>query len=279
MNNKPIELNIPAVPNIAFKVINLINDENVSLKKLEEIILADPALTAKILRIANSAFYGLRSRVTTIVEAINIMGFKTLKDVVIMASIKEIYKVFGLIEKMLWEHGVGVAVVAGILTDYVSVIKKDEANMAGLLHDIGKVVINNNFSKEYANCYRIVHEKKIPFEEVEKDFFGYDHCDVGGMLAEKWGFPESLKSAIVNHHNFDFTKDCEDFYEKSLLLVISLADSICTRLGVGFKESMPELLKNEKEIMDILGINEKDYSNIANMFIDSFPDYLESFMD
>jgi putative nucleotidyltransferase with HDIG domain len=274
---KKIEL--PSVPHVALKLFNLLNIPNVNLQEIEEVILSDQALTAKILKIANSAFYGLRRQIQLVNEAINVLGFKTLKDIVIIASIRDVYKVFGLIEKKIWEHGVGVSFASGILTDFVSIVKKDEANIAGLLHDVGKIIINNNFPQEYANCMNIVNQNKINFLDVERELFGFDHAEAGGMLAEKWGFPDELKTVILNHHNLEYIKKCEDLHEKSLLLIVALADSICTRLGVGYKDSMPELIKDEPEIRSMLGLTERDYSNVVNLFIDSFANYLDSFMD
>jgi putative nucleotidyltransferase with HDIG domain len=274
---KKIEL--PSVPHVALKLFNLLNIPNINLQEIEEVILSDQALTAKILKIANSAFYGLRRQIQLVNEAINVLGFKTLKDIVIIASIRDVYKVFGLIEKKIWEHGVGVSFASGILTDFVPIVKKDEANLAGLLHDVGKIIINNNFPQEYANCMNIVNQNKINFLEVERELFGFDHAEVGGMLAEKWGFADELKTVILNHHNLEYIKKCEDLHEKSLLLIVALADSICTRLGVGYKDSMPELIKDEPKIMSMLGLTERDYSNVVNLFIDSFANYLDSFMD
>jgi len=274
---KKIEL--PSVPHVALKLFNLLNIPNINLQEIEEVILSDQALTAKILKIANSAFYGLRRQIQLVNEAINVLGFKTLKDIVIIASIRDVYKVFGLIEKKIWEHGVGVSFASGILTDFVPIVKKDEANLAGLLHDVGKIIINNNFPQEYANCMNIVNQNKINFLEVERELFGFDHAEIGGMLAEKWGFADELKTVILNHHNLEYIKKCEDLHEKSLLLIVALADSICTRLGVGYKDSMPELIKDEPKIMSMLGLTERDYSNVVNLFIDSFANYLDSFMD
>jgi len=274
---KKVEL--PSVPHVALKLLNLLNIPNINLQKIEEVILSDQALTAKILKIANSAFYGLRRQIQLVNEAINVLGFKTLKDIVIIASVRDVYKVFGLIEKKIWEHGVGVSFASGILTDFVPIVKKDEANLAGLLHDVGKIIINNNFPQEYANCMNIVNQNKINFLDVERELFGFDHAEAGGMLAEKWGFADELKTVILNHHNLEYIKKCEDLHEKSLLLIVALADSICTRLGVGYKDSMPELIKDEPEIMSMLGLTERDYSNVVNLFIDSFANYLDSFMD
>ncbi len=273
------KIELPSVPHIAIKLYNMLADTSLDLQKVEEIILADQSLTAKILKIANSAFYGLRRKVHLVSEAINVLGFKTLRNIVLVASIREVYKVFGLIEKKIWEHGVGVSLVSGILTDLIPIIKKEEANLAGLLHDIGKIIINSNFPQDYVKCVNMVNREKIPFVDVERELFGFDHSEAGGMLAEKWGFSDELKTVILNHHSLEYIKKCEDLHEKSLLLIIALADSICTRLGVGYKDSMPELIKDEPEIMSMLGLSERDYSNVVNLFIDSFATYLDSFMD
>lgn len=272
------KIEIPSVPQVALKVFKILEEPNVSLTKIEEVVIADQALAAKILKIANSAFYGLRRRVQVVKEAINLMGFKTLRDVVLMTAIKEVYKVFGIIEKNIWEHGVGVSLASGILTDFVQTIKKDEACIAGLLHDVGKIILNNNFPKEYANCMSIVNQNKIKFVEVERELFGMDHSEGGGMLAEKWGFSEDLKTVILNHHNIEYFKSCDDIHEKAILLIVALADSICTRLGVGYREPMPELIKDEQVIMRMLGFREENYSKVINLFIDNYANYLDTFM-
>lgn len=273
------KIELPSVPQVALKVLKILEEPNVTLTKIEEVVMADQALTAKILKIANSAFYGLRRKVQVVTEAVNVMGFKTLRDIVLMTSIKEVYKVFGIIEKKIWEHGVGVSLASGILADFVPFIKKDEAYIAGLLHDVGKIILNNNFPKEYANCMSIVNQNKISFIQVERELFGIDHSEVGEMLAEKWGFSEDLKTVILNHHNLEYVKSCNDIHEKAILLIIALADSICTRLGVGYKDSMPELIKDEEVIMKILGFKEENYSNVIHLFIENYANYLDTFMD
>lgn len=278
--NKPfIDLNLPSVPHVAFKILNILDDPYVNLKKLEEIILADQSLAAKILKIANSAYYGMRNKVNLVSEALNIMGFRVLRDVVIVASLKEVYKVFGLIEKKLWEHGVGVSVAASIATEYVPIVKREEASLAGLIHDIGKIILNKNFPSKYADCINFVHTNQEAFEIVERRIFNITHLETGKLLADKWGFSEVLKTVIYNHSNMEYMESCQDIYEKTIILVINLADSICTRLGVGYKEPMPQLVKNEEKVLNLLRLNTNDYSEIVNKFIDQYPFYIDNLME
>lgn len=276
---KSLNLTLPSVPHVSMKILNIIDDPYVNLKKIEEIVLADQALSAKILKVANSAFYGLKRKVVLISDAVNIMGFKTFRDIVLVTSIKEIYKVFGLIEKKLWEHGIGVSFSASIISEFVPLIKKEEASLSGLIHDIGKVILNSNFPSEYVNCINMVHKNYVTFEEVENEIFGFNHMQVGSLLAEKWGFSNELKTVILNHSNMEYIIKSTDIHEKALILGINLADSICTRLGIGYKEPMPQLIRYEEEVLNLLGLNNKHYSEIVNRFIDSFPEYLESFME
>lgn len=275
-NIKLKNISLPNVPFVSFKAINLIEQETSNIKEIEEIISADQSLAAKILKIANSSFYGMRHNVNVIGEAIYILGFKTLKDVILATSVKDMYKVFGLIEKMLWEHSVGVSFAASIISPYVNKIKPDEAFLAGLLHDIGKVIINNNYPKEFVQCFRTVITENRRFHDVEEKIFGFNHTEVGYLLAEKWGFSKNLVSIIKDHHNTDKFKTDDD-YLKHLFLVITLADSMCIRLGVGYKEPMPQMPIEEKEVLAMLNMEEAIYSEIINKFIDTFPEYLESF--
>lgn len=276
---KVINLNLPAVPHVSMRILKILDDPYVSLKKLEELILADHSLSAKILKIANSAFYGLRRKVTLISEAINVIGFKTIKDVILVASIREVYRVFGLIEKKLWEHGVGVSLAGGIISEYIQIIKREEMTLAGLIHDIGKIVINNNFPSEYVKCMNLVHLSNRNFIDVEKEVLGFTHQEVGALLADKWGFSNELKVVIAYHNDLEYIRNTEDIYERTFLLGINLADSICTRLGIGYKEPMPNLVKNEEAIMSMLGLTQINYSDIVNKFIDMFPQYLENFIE
>lgn len=279
MNRNPIDLNFPAVPFVALRVIKLIDDPFISLSQLEEAILADQALSARLLKMANSAFYGMRSQVKVISEAIQIVGFKTLKNLIFAVSLREVYKYFGIIEKLLWEHGVGVSLASNLIAEKVPLLKREEMTLAGLLHDVGKIILNNNFPAKYAECMNIVHKNDLPYCEVETELFGVTHLEVGAMLADKWGFSPELKTVIQRHSDFDYIKSLLDPYERYLLLGINLADCICTRLGIGYREPKPRLVRYENEVREMLNLSEETYREIIDRFICQFPDYLDGFME
>ena len=179
-------LDLPAIPMVAKKVMQILGSPSCSLEELEEVISCDPAVVSRLLRIANSAFYsGGKRTVESANVAVMTMGFDTLKNMVLAISIKDVYKHFGLFEKMSWEHSLGVSMAAGMLAKMKG-LRQDEAATAGLLHDIGKVVINNKMPDKYALVIETVYADHLPSFEVEEVRLGFNHCTVGELVAKKW---------------------------------------------------------------------------------------------
>jgi putative nucleotidyltransferase with HDIG domain len=225
---------IPSVPHVALKVINLIENPNTRLDDIQKAIMADQALTSRVLKIANSAFYGLRHNVETVSEAVAIIGFNTLKSIVLAAATREVYKRFGIIEQKLWEHSLGVSIAASVIARRTGRVKTEEAAIAGLLHDVGKVLMDNSQPERFSLLMERVYSDRVTFSSIEREYFGFGHAEAGCILAEKWGFPLILCDVIRDHHNCEVNSG-EDPYRDDLCRVISLADTICVRLGVGYR--------------------------------------------
>jgi putative nucleotidyltransferase with HDIG domain len=260
-------LELPAVPLVATKVMDMVSDPNTSLNELHKVIISDQALTSRLLKVANSSFYGARHQVDTISEAIAIMGLNTLKNITLAVSTREVYKKFGIIEQKLWEHSIGVSIAAGMLADYGSTVKKEEAVIAGLLHDIGKVIMNNHDQNNFSLLLERIHEEKVAFSSIEKDFFGFGHEEAGYMLMNKWGFPHMLCEVVRNHHNCILDEAIQAASSSRILCAtIALADAICVKLGVGYKDPMPELYLGEGALKKVLGIPDDDFSEISEAF-------------
>lgn len=258
---------IPPVPMVALKVLKLIEDPNSTLEDLQRVIMGDQAMAARILKIANSAFHGSRRNIDTVSQAITIIGFNTVKSVVLAASTREIYKGFGIIEQKLWEHGLAVSTASGLIAGEVTFLKREEAVLSGLLHDIGKVIMNNSQPENFSIVTQMVYEKKEPYASIEDESFGFDHAEVGSMLAEKWGFPEILCNVIRKHHIWSSDDPFGgDIYESTLCLAVALADALCARLGVGYRNPMPDLDLGEEILREKLGINKKRFYEIVTIF-------------
>ncbi len=257
---------IPPVPMVAVKILKLVNDPKSNIGDLQRIIAADQVLTARVLRVANSAYYGLPRFIDTISDAVIIVGFDAVKMLALALSTKEIYKSYGIIEQKLWEHSIGVSIASGIIAHEVNFLKPEEAIIAGLLHDIGKVIINNSQPEKFSELMNSVFEYRNPFYLLEGDFFGFGHAEVGGLLAEKWGFSEVLCEVIKWHHlcpESSFKKGTNDL---TLCSLVALADSICMRLGIGYRGPMADMDFSSKKWIEILNISEEKFQGIIEMF-------------
>ncbi len=254
---------IPVVPAIAVKIIRAIDNPKTSLEDLQKVIMSDQSLASRVLKIANSAFYG-RQNIDTISEAVVTMGFDAIRTLALAVSTREVYKNFGTIEQKLWEHSLGVSIAAGIISSEASCIKKEEAVVAGLLHDIGKAVMNNNEPERFKIMTQQVYDNRVSYESIEEGIFGYSHAEAGYILAEKWEFPPVLCNAILEHHTFKSKKQAPD--EKLLCAIVALSDALCVKLGVGYRGPRGDLNCGEEELRAILGISEERYYEITSLF-------------
>jgi putative nucleotidyltransferase with HDIG domain len=263
---------IPAMPGVALKILSIVNDPNSDIADLENTILADQALSARVLRIANSVFYGVGRNVDTISDAIRIMGLDTIKNLSLAVATKNAYKKFGLLEQKLWEHSIGVSIAAGLLAREVRFPDVEEAFMAGLLHDIGKVVMDNCHPERFLILTEAVYNERVNFLQKEKEIFGFGHAEVGGLFAKKWKFPESLCEVISKHHSCnpdDGTFEGDD-YKRSMFYIVALADAICVRLGVGYRGPMKDIVMLDIKWRDLLGISEERLSELTETFKQSY---------
>lgn len=257
---------IPAVPMVAVKILRLIDDPKTMIDDLQRAIMADQGLATRVLKMANSAFYGVRHNVDTISEAIAIMGFNAIRNLTLAVATREVYKRFGLIEQKLWEHSLGVSIASGIIASMIPSVKNEEAVVAGLLHDVGKVIMNNAEPERFMVLTQRVYEERVTYHEIEEDIFGFTHSEAGHMLAEKWGFPEVLCDVIRYHHGCYRGSQDDDPYTRMLCLTVAMADAICVRLGVGYRGPMADLNLHIDEIGKMLDINEDRREEIIRKF-------------
>lgn len=248
-------LDLPAIPMVAAKVMQLLDTPGASLVDVQEIVSADPAVVSRLLRIANSPFYGGGKRqIDSVQAAVMAMGFETVKNMVLSASIRQVYKHFGLFEKMSWEHSLGVSIAAGMLAPRYG-IKAEEAATAGLLHDLGKVVINNKSPEAYARIVETVYDEHLPACELEKNEFGFDHCQVGAVVARHWKLSPGFE-LMMGYHNYPTEIPDAEEEARRLCELIHAADAVCRYLGVGLRESTVDALDGvdlpEGELMQFL---------------------------
>jgi putative nucleotidyltransferase with HDIG domain len=220
---------LPTMPHVASLVMEKLSDSNATPKDLHKIISQDQALAARVLKIANSPFYGCARTVTNLTDALVVMGYDSIRSLVVASAMHGFFKKFGLAEKLLWEHSIGCGAVAKQVAKRVKYSKIEEAFLAGLLHDIGKVVLNLKMPDEMLGIVQNVYnDPSQSFLEMEEYTFGFNHAEVGMLMARKWNFTDTIEEAIGYHHNPDGAS-----IMPVLSFIISLSNSICHKLEIG----------------------------------------------
>jgi putative nucleotidyltransferase with HDIG domain len=254
-------IDVPSLPTVAMKALELINDDGTSIDELEKIISRDQSFSSRLLRIANSPYYGMNRRIDTISSGVMLIGFNTMKSLVVAASLKDMHRKYGLFEQKLWEHSLGVSVASSLLAQFTKMAQPEEALVAGLIHDVGKTILNNNIPDKYMTIAQKAHDGQVMFHEVETEMLGYNHCEVGGLIARKWKLPKNLEVVIEYHHSEGGLPAFEDNAYEALCQIVSIADAICLNQSIGIKG--PESIDVP---YGILGLSAEGFSSILEIF-------------
>ena len=260
---------LPTIPVVATKVMQLIESENATAEELAKVVASDPAVAARVLKISNSSFYGCQRQIQTLSHAIVVLGFSTLKSLVVAASVKQVYQPYGLIEKMLWEHSFGAGLASRMIAKETRLVSEEEAFLGGLFHDIGKIIMNTMNSDQFRDVIQRCYNDGLTFEEAERQVYSYTHSEVGGLVIKKWNFPTMLMHAVLNHHSFDFAEN-EDPYQINLTCVVGLANMFCHKVGIGIREPESELDLSQSVPAQRLGLDEQRMAALLERFIEAY---------
>ncbi len=229
---------LPPVPAVATKVLELLGDPNVNYSKLGEAISSDPAVSARLLKVANSAFYSMKRQIKTLDHAIAIVGERTLRSLILAASLEGMNKSYGLLEKMLWEDSIGCAIGCRILARKFASADPEEAFLAGLFRHLGKVVMNYSDAESYRALVEAVYAGEGSFAELEGKYFPYAHAIVGAAVLDKWNFSRTLVMVAMHHDDLNVPEEEDEEFAglSRMVATINLADRVCLRLGIGQRE-------------------------------------------
>jgi len=229
---------LPSLPEVGLRILELASDPEVSIDALSHAINQDPPLAARVLKVANSPFYGMSRQVDSLQLAIVLLGLNEVRNIalgiLIMGVIKDpdshaIYKEGGF-----WLHCAGCGVVARILGRMLGFRSEGIDFAAGLLHDIGKIIIDEYFGSKFSTVFEKTFKHKPPMLEAEKEILGASHAQIGGWLTEKWSLPETLCEAIAFHHDFPSHAPWDDFKSPKLASLSFIAEAFCDRYEVGW---------------------------------------------
>lgn len=245
---------LPTVPGVLKRLSVIIEKPRITLVEISSFISNDPALTTKVLKMVNSAIYGFPGRIASVSHATMLLGLNVIKGLLLGVS------VFELMQKTmngLYEHSLACAIASRVIAQKKGLKEPEEISVAGLLHDIGKVILMLEFQKEYEAAMHDALSKSISIFDAEKIQFNATHANVGSWLAEKWRFPRSLIEVIEYHHRPTLSKNAP--LETA---IVHLADILVRARGFGFagENFVPEvnpaafeLLKlSEADIKDVL---------------------------
>ena len=224
---------LPTLPSVYSNLQSAMRDPSISTDKISKIISSDQASAVKILRVANSPFYGFRGKIDTITQALLYLGFEEVKNIVFSLSVMNIFekdkRTFPLKPMDLWAHSIGAGMATRLIGQAAGVKNVENYFLAGIFHDIGKVVLLNFAQQEYLKALQIVESKNCLIREAEKEVFGEDHSHVGKLLAEKWKLPNSICDSI-NHHHLGIIEN----ENKLLVASVHLGSIIARALELGY---------------------------------------------
>ncbi|MEW5691659.1 MAG: HDOD domain-containing protein [Candidatus Hydrogenedentota bacterium] len=268
---------LPSLPIIVTQLIQTINNEKSSAIDVAKIISNDQAVTSKILRLVNSAYFGFQKKITTVQHAISILGFDTIRSIALSLSVFEDIKGdLGLFNKeSFWAHSIGTAVSSRELAKIINMEDlSGTAFVCGLLHDIGKLIEFKYFINDFNNVVRLSAAQNICFYEAEMQIFRISHTEIGYKLGTKWDFPDEICIPILHHHTFTDKFNNYTHNERILIAIVHLANIISKSRNFGYSgyEKIPDLLK---EYYEVLQVNRQQLGVLIERTEDEFNKSLE----
>lgn len=253
---------VQPIPQIALRIIRMINEPGHGLREIAEKVRTDQVLSARVLRLCNSAFIGLRKKVDSIDQALIMLGEKQVLRMAVSISIENFFsdsgRGYSLCKGGLYYHALGAAIIAEMLANFTGKVSPSIAYTAGLLHDIGKVVLDQYMAPAFPFFYRRTHSDGVALTDVEHEVLGLDHTEAGRKLAERWSLTQNLIDTIGNHH-----KPVLEGTGSILTHLVYFTDLIMSRFMVG--QELERLDTNGLTLrMQTAGINPEQISGIID---------------
>ncbi len=256
------KLSLPSLPEVVVRVQNLVKGGNSSMAEIGDAIAGDPPLAARVLRIANSSYYSLRSPVIEMHHAAAILGLDALTTVVMQVAVADLFRHLGkggmFNPRELWTHSVLTAQIAGCIpVRYMKGYKPTEAHMVGLFHDIGKFVMFDSLRGEYADAVTLAKKEGVPEHVKETEMLGFNHAEVGELVTKRWGLPQMAVKAVGNHHSPQKFKPGGD-----MTAVVALANHVAKDIAATLPKRESTHTPLDRELKDSLEIADDDLEKL-----------------
>ncbi len=253
---------LPAMPQVVLKARQIMADVNSGIKDVVRVLETDQAITTRILKVANSAYYGMSGKISTINHASVVLGYKTIGELITVASssglLDRVLKGYGLGSGDLWKHSLSVAIGARILANRKNSELAETSFSVGLLHDAGKLVLDNYIIERKDEFDEILEHGRDTFMNAEMQIFGFSHAEIGFDVCDRWGIPDDIANAIKWHHSpLGSEKDELSYIVHMADTIVNMADSFekMGSMGAGLDALMYMV---DDQAMKFLGIKEED---------------------
>ncbi len=228
---------LPPISSVFFKIISLTESKESSREELIRCISLDQSIAAKVLQTINSAYFGLKQKVSSLEVAVGLLGDQEVHDIAILCSASSVLRTtlggYGVLAEQFWLHSVSTAIASRLIADHCRPEKREVAFVAGLLHDIGKMALKHLVAESNLNFSQDPDRDDIlpKFHSKETDAFGFDHCAIGYFLARNWNFSEELTATIGLHHYPEIENEYRD-----LICIVCFADTLAHLISMGIND-------------------------------------------
>ena len=256
--------NLPVLPTVVVQILKLYEDPNISSRTLEHLIEQDPAMAAKVIRVAGSSMYGLKS-VTSVNRALSVLGMNTLRSIAISLAYQQILAGRGqrpaFDHLAFWRHSLAVGIGARGLMRYVNVGLAEEMYVAGLMHDIGVLTMDKFAQPELVKAVQGANAKRIPLNQAEMMLNGFDHCQIGGFLAEKWKLTPMMTNVIKYHDD-----PSQDLQTPKATVVAAAANYLAYHCGFPAMPGVPGN-PNGEQYLSSLGLEQEKIDAVSTQIM------------
>lgn len=254
---------IPTLPASVLRVMQMIEDPFCSSSDLAKVIQADPAMAAKVLKLANSSYYGFRQKIANIPQAVTLLGFATLKNTLLAAAVFDLFRVAGTGFDLpaLWTHSVTTATAAKLLAKRAKYPQSETAFTAALMHDIGKIILARFIPQGLAEIVATVEKEHLAMYDAEKKVLGLSHPALGAWVLGRWGLPAPVVEAVEFHHHPTRAQNGFD-----LAGIVYLANILAHRSGIGYSgDGLPREM--DPVMLEYYGLNEAALADMQDALV------------
>lgn len=257
---------VPMLPELVGRVLTMMDDPNVTAYQLANVVSKDQSLVSSILKIVNSAYYGFLWRISSVSQAVVLLGFRTIRNLALASTVMSSFsgesQTRSFDRRVHWRHSIATAAATTVLAKRWKKAQPEEAFLAGLVHDIGRVILDQHFPEEFDKVVTLARAEQLSLTEAEERIFGLTHADIGRHVAQKWQFPDNIVAAIGDHHG-----PRGDGGWTNLAALVHTGDVIARWSGLAVGEWQPEL---DAEALNALGRNAEEIQELVEPALEEY---------